>query len=442
MDGVEPIGSGEGTRNLFWHERPVAIGIRKTVMGFRDERVDPRAACRPMRARGKHAHRRDTEHPICREVIFWCSERRSCTRNSQVLRPQLGRSGPVSWLKRLITRAPSAPVTKRSDEAESASELLSESILARDTFAADALVRDFPLSLSHKNKELLFRRALAGEHSGEIDVSRFEEFGLPRQCTRYEPEMTLDCVGGYFDYETASPSEWHLNFADSNLFGSYGAFPFAQDEIQVAEHPVLGCLREALLARPDGLKPLTVEFGQPTPVLIRGVQRRISLDTTTIYGRRFGAASADEVLEAVTAVAPTTLSNILAIEAPVPEGQGCYSHTEINQALSTAFSGFRAAALNSWSTDPDEPVVIHTGFWGCGAYGGNIQLMSTLQILAGHLSGVDRLVFHTGATSPDLVRGFAGDLVKKFGYRAGESLSSVVSKMARQRFPWGTPDGN
>lgn len=55
--------------------------------------------------------------------------------------------------------------------------------------------------------------------------------------------------------------EWHVNFADYNLFGYYGGNLFAQDEMQVQsrrhallshsmqvmEHPSLGSIREALL---------------------------------------------------------------------------------------------------------------------------------------------------------------------------------------------------
>ncbi len=43
--------------------------------------------------------------------------------------------------------------------------------------------------------------------------------------------------------------------------------------------------------------------------------------------------------------------------------------------------------------------MIHTGFWGCGAFGGNRVLMTTLQILAAEMAGLERVVFHTGDAS-------------------------------------------
>jgi len=67
---------------------------------------------------------------------------------------------------------------------------------------------------------------------------------------------------------------WHVNFTDPILFGAYGTAFVAQDEIQVAEHPALAALHEALAARQ--LPVLTVEDGSPTPVLVAGVERRHS----------------------------------------------------------------------------------------------------------------------------------------------------------------------
>ena len=44
----------------------------------------------------------------------------------------------------------------------------------------------------------------------------------------------------------------------------------------------------------------------------------------------------------------------------------------------------------------DAETVIHTGWWGCGAFGGNQELMALLQLLAAEWAGVDEVVFHTG----------------------------------------------
>jgi len=59
-------------------------------------------------------------------------------------------------------------------------------------------------------------------------------------------------------------------------FNYYSGPLMAQDEIQVAENPCLAALREALVSR--RLPALTVENGEPTPVLVRGAERRRAID--------------------------------------------------------------------------------------------------------------------------------------------------------------------
>ncbi len=58
---------------------------------------------------------------------------------------------------------------------------------------------------------------------------------------------SLEVREGVYDYASATgvagAVEWHVNFADPRLFTAYGTGFFAQDEMQVAEHPGLGALR-------------------------------------------------------------------------------------------------------------------------------------------------------------------------------------------------------
>src|SRR5690349_2879040 len=75
---------------------------------------------------------------------------------------------------------------------------------------------------------------------------------------------------------------WHLNFAHSHLFVAYSGSLFAQDEMQVAEHPALGSLAEVLNGRRPSRaeeRPLTKDDKGPSPILIRGVERRVAVKT-------------------------------------------------------------------------------------------------------------------------------------------------------------------
>jgi hypothetical protein len=245
--------------------------------------------------------------------------------------------------------------------------------------------------------------------------------------------------------------EWYLNFAHHDLFVAYGGPLFAQDEMQVAEHPMLGSLREALLA--SDIAPLTVENGEPTPILIMGVERRCEVATDRnategrpfgLYGNNFAAASPEAIEAATRPIDPPTHTNLIAMEAPYL-GSGRYTFQEIFFILRTAYTGFLAARLESDRSRERRPsVVVHTGFWGCGAYGGNRILLPALQLLAARLSGLDRLVFHTfdEAGSKDFAEALhlvGNDLL------AGDEDRTVGDLLARLEgmgFEWGVSDGN
>ena len=134
----------------------------------------------------------------------------------------------------------------------------------------------------------------------------------------FAPERAAEHVvrhEGFYDYRPvlSAPGaiEWHVNFADPHLFFAYGGPLFAQDEIQVAEHPILGSLREALQAY--CATALTVEQGRPTPVLVAGVERRCHVATDPnpaegrprgLYGNEFGRAPAEVVRRATKRIEP------------------------------------------------------------------------------------------------------------------------------------------
>ena len=148
-----------------------------------------------------------------------------------------------------------------------------------------------------------------------------------------------------------------------------------------------------------------MEGDRPTPVLVMGVERRCRVATDPnaaegrphgLYGNAFGRANTAAIQHATTRIDPPTITNLIAMAAPAG-GHGRYEITEIEHVLVTAFTAFRAAVLESERAQgAGTPVVVHTGFWGCGAFGGHRVVMTTLQVVAAALAGVGRVVFHTG----------------------------------------------
>jgi len=360
--------------------------------------------------------------------------------------------------------------------------------IERRSWLASELTLLFPPVISDERKRLIASIAAPADavHRGRIDYSRWASMPLPELVAPGVAERLPEIRDGWFAYERDADPEaarqrvaWYVNFADPLLFGFYGEFPFAQDEVQVAEHPALASVREALLA--DGLPALTEEGGQPTPVLVAGVERRIAIDTAPdvgagrpygLYGgRNLHSVSDAAVKRAIVRLVPPTRTNVLAIAAPRESGsRRPYTREEIERTLRTAYTGFRAAVLESrrlvaeraahvqaagglvLSTEagvalgpaPARPavaeVVVHTGFWGCGAFGGNRVLMTLLQVIAAQAAGVDRVVTYAGEpaarSSVDRALAIARDLTFVTGRDA------LIDRIAALGLAWGNSDGN
>jgi hypothetical protein len=335
-----------------------------------------------------------------------------------------------------------------------ATEFVPEPLERRDYDAA-TLMRRHPPVLRNPNKQVVYRIACPdGTVAGHVSYSRWAEMPLPATVDPSRAASLLEVRDGFFDYEPvagADPAvEWHLNFADPNLFFAYGWAMFAQDEMQAAEHPVLGSLREALVA--EGRATRTVEGGRPTPVLVMGAERRVRIQTdrraerggpSWLYGIAFAEAEPEVVRQATVRIDPPTISNIIAIAAPVG-GYGRYRKEEIELALSTAHSGFRAAVLESRRVGgPTARVIVHSGFWGCGAFGGSRVMMTLLQLLAAEMAGLHGLVLHVGDPSGRASVERVTDLLREDLEAAGATgTAELISRVESLGLAWGRSDGN
>jgi hypothetical protein len=285
---------------------------------------------------------------------------------------------------------------------------------------------------SHKQK---IHEMLRGPATGTIRYSRWAERPWPE--VQPERRPAIEVHAGVYDY-AGSDGIWQVNFADPQLFVAWASSLLAQDELQALEHPQLGPVREALLA--EGLPAVTEENGQPTPVLVAGVERRLVFDTAPdldrprgLYGNRFAAAEWETVRGAVRLLDPPTRSNLIAVAAPV--GSGAYTRAQLELILGTAWTAFAAAVEESRAVWPGAPVEVNTGFWGCGAFGGNRTVMVRLQILAARLAGVDRLRFHTVDQ--------AGVLDFEAGAEVGGAApAAILEEMSAAGYRWGVSDGN
>jgi hypothetical protein len=136
---------------------------------------------------------------------------------------------------------------------------------------------------------------------------------------------------------------------------------------------------------------------------------------------------------------PVLTSNIIAIAAPT--GSGVYTSSQIRGILANAAGAFAAAVEETRKLD-GSAAEIHTGWWGCGAFGGNKPLMFVLQILAARMAGAGRIVFHYGAAEErvhlergrEVLDAICGDEIV--------SPRELCERLADWGFHWGVSDGN
>src|SRR6185437_15975686 len=231
-----------------------------------------------------------------------------------------------------------------------------------------ALLAAHPPVFGHPHKQLAFELASAGAPpAGSIEVTRWRAATPPLDAPL--APTVIEAVAGFYDYAGDPAGVWHVNFADPRLFAAYGSALLAQDELQCVEHPLLGSIREAMVA--DG-EAATIDREGATPVLVAGVERRCALEG--LYGHAFARASSYAVRAAIR-VLPPKASSLIAIAAP-SGGHGPYFHDDLADIVATAYTGFAAAVAESRGA----PVEIRTGFWGCGAFGGNRRAMTALQL--------------------------------------------------------------
>jgi len=307
----------------------------------------------------------------------------------------------------------------------------------RRAYAAAELPKQFPPVLRHPNKQLAFELAMQGPAPvGEIIVTRWHPLALPAVVPAARTNEQVRA--GYYDYAETRETVWHVNFADPNLFVAYGSGLLAQDELQCVEHPALGSIREALES--EDLAAWTEEDLGPTPVLVANVERRCTLETAAslarpfgLYGNQFARADAATIKSALIRHDPPRRSNLIAIAAPV--GSGRYTRAQIERVIVTAFTGF-AAAVHESSGD----VEIDTGFWGCGAFGGNRELMTALQLLAARLAGVTRLGFYAfdDAGRAEFLRGQAA-LERALDGTTG--VTDAIERLLAVGYEWGFSNG-
>ena len=249
---------------------------------------------------------------------------------------------------------------------------------------------------------------------------------------------------GFYDYTKAREGEdtWFVNFADPTLFVAYDSDLFAQDEIQTLEMPLLAsCCLFLDQRQADHTTKTVTDFGEPTPYLFGNVPYWISVNTrpimkdgttSNIYGDEFMYATEEELATGIKVFEGNVRVNVLAIAAPRCRSGQRYNTAELAQIIKTLLCSYSAVRDQA-----EGKVVIHTGNWGCGAFGGNKELMYLAQMYAASVCGIDELVLHA---VDEVILEDAGKAFENMDSKM--KIADVIGYLHSRKYEWGESDGN
>eukprot|EP01006_Ploeotia_vitrea_P037357 TRINITY_DN66123_c4_g1_i1.p1 TRINITY_DN66123_c4_g1~~TRINITY_DN66123_c4_g1_i1.p1 ORF type:complete len:365 (+),score=35.59 TRINITY_DN66123_c4_g1_i1:102-1097(+) len=327
----------------------------------------------------------------------------------------------------------------------------------RTKFSLLGLSQTHPVFFRSPNKQYVLnmcKDAVEGySKDHEIVFSRWSSVNtdFPQQFSGPLSNLEIEAQKGFFPYDSSGDDacDWWPNFAHSHLFVAWNSDLLAQDELQVCEHPVLASIQMELQHNKQ-LTPHSFtadrEVNKATPILIKNVPRVCAIDTSKgLYGNAFAHADPMDVKMSTKILNPPTISNLYCIEAP-PGGYGAYSKRDIVDIFKTAYTAFRACKEETILGAPEDAkdsvrTVIRLGYWGCGAYGGNTTLMVALQLLAAHLAGVNKVVFHLAREGPKPFAAGKELCQTLLDKTPNGGVEDMLTQIESMKFKWGTSTG-
>jgi len=187
----------------------------------------------------------------------------------------------------------------------------------------------------------------------------------------------------FYDYEPRGTNmTFWLDFANLQLGGGVFSSGFVQEEVMCCETPDLA--NAAALPTPIQTRhPANdaVRKGSPTPIVIMGVNRVLSIDTKDIYGSKFASADLAAVKKATQPLPKAQTYNVLAAAAPkLPgtEAQYQFGRNTLEDLFNTFVAAFQLALAHGGTGG----LTINTGKIGAGAFHNDAGVVYVLQRLA------------------------------------------------------------
>ena len=244
---------------------------------------------------------------------------------------------------------------------------------------------EFKPQFTNTNKYYAYRLLTQREPLLETAIT-LEKVYMPQEGTFLDHEDPLIQIKeGAFSYP-GGIHDWTANFGDERIFFGSVTGLLAQDELQALEHPALSHVYTAIQNHPT--------FGRldldGSALLVEGARRYGELKhVEELYGNAFAKAPLPTIT--VHGYEEPKENNLFVFVAPrIPSykaGQP-YRYEDLRALFDNAYTAFSAIVKR------DADAVIHTGNWGCGAFGNDPKTVALIQFAAAKMAGVRNICYY------------------------------------------------
>ncbi|MBQ0052615.1 MAG: hypothetical protein KBT11_11230 [Treponema sp.] len=277
--------------------------------------------------------------------------------------------------------------------------------MASKSFKCSVLIGSYEAEFENKLKKQLYDEArfVHRHQNGIIKVTKlcWKPWKVIKKTRFSKLEVEVKTASGFYDpLEDPSTEEryvWFMNHADTRLFNSYSGDSLGTDDMQVLQMPLLASIEKFMSENKEVMEAKTVRDGLATPFLFEGIPFWISIDYNKLRkdGRIIRSMyNQDEkfLRNGFKVYQADFKANLISIKAP-HGGEGEYTEEQIVYIFLGLIVGY-SGLVKQTRIKKASRCALHTGNWGAGNFGGNLELMYLIQMYAASLCGIDEMIFH------------------------------------------------
>ncbi|MCB1181766.1 MAG: hypothetical protein KDK55_07110 [Chlamydiia bacterium] len=243
-------------------------------------------------------------------------------------------------------------------------------------------------TLSSKTPQPTQLNDITYSQTTEMNEKQLNEL-LKKKIDKNWKKKRVDITTKWYNYEKAN--EGYVNFANgTERGGGYKTNGRVQEEIMFFEFPCLPNLDYLADKANVYLQASRKTNSGPTPYCVLGIKREFVIDSA-IYSRNSNVRTSEfsrYIQEIDEDNRPTVdMLAMAAFDWKKMRGEKKYTKEIHLFHLETAVQAFTAYRdlKRQEQEDPSLEVTIHSGLWGCGAFGNSRKVMTVIQLLAANL---------------------------------------------------------